>query len=254
MHVEISEMSLDTAPRNVVELQHLSMEERAHLYVLLQEAEVLPPSSKLNDFEKLGLIEQSSVLLQALLDYDCNKEPTFSVIAIELPVRAGTRKLNQTRWREFGAEVEGALNRLEDAGLELETALKFEEHGMLIIGRKPQQERVPESFELPVPLSALIPALAQQHLGQQEPNENRDKMSEVAAAVSKVITSTSTEEDIRPAISSVVRTVSDIDSFRKYVQEEHDAHNKGCTTPGCPVRMMLKVVLEELDRRRKSLC
>ena len=256
MHIEMSEMSLDTAPRNVLELQRLSADEKTHLYVLLKEAEVLPPSSELTSFEKLGEVEQAAILLQALLDYDCDKEPEFSVIAIELPVRADTKKLNQSRWRAFGAEIEGALNRLGDAGLALETAMKFEGHGIIIVGRKQREEAPREiTFGMPIPLASFLPKGIQEALAERSaPNPHRDKMSEVAAAVTKVITSTSSAEDIRPAVSSVIKTVEDLKGFREYALNERDTHEQGCTTPGCPAHLMLNVVLEEIDRRIGSFC
>lgn len=264
MNVEISDLSLETVPRNLLELQRLSSEERELIYRLLDRE--VETRTSFESFTKMLADEQAIVLAQLLMDYDHEEAkrvpepPEFSVIALELPLRTEVKKYNRDAWREFGAEIEGALNRLEDAGLELETAMKFEGHGIIIVGRKAKQGGSELTIGMPIPIASILPKGIQEALAARSapnpraPNPHRDTMSAIATAASRVITNTSDADDIRAAVSSVVRTVADLPGFKEYVQQEYDSHERACTTPGCPVHLMLQVTLEEIEARHNSMC
>ena len=134
------ETTVDTAPRDPQALLSMTEKERLALYKeLCQTAnEKLEPG--IRGFKKLDPIKQVQCLLNHLLDYD-RKTAGYRVEEITLPVRTKRHSLNQQRMARFAGQLEQALNDLRIAGYQGVAPMRFEGHGVVLIGFKPPPQQ-----------------------------------------------------------------------------------------------------------------
>lgn len=152
--------TIDNVPRHAALLSNLSAGQRTGLYKELCEKAGQEVGPGLAAFASMSARGQADLLVDLLSAYDTSMSGYIS-IGVALPIRTSKADTNEKRWSKFAAKVGDEVNAAVRAGYQGVNIIRFEDHGVLVMGFKP-------------PPSALIGSIIPQLLGGEEPTGGED--------------------------------------------------------------------------------
>lgn len=254
------ELTLESAPRSAEELKKLSKAARCRLHELLQtEYEDLEPNHR--TFRQLTADAQSQVLADMLKEMDeedeRSKDDRFVVIGAALPLRKKDDNENQKRWDVFSRAIQETMNQLQRDGVNPQI-VRFEGHGVFIIGERVQQQAGPGLIGLPIPLSSLLSPIIAEKVREEAERGNQEEAKALGQIITKIQsmhTPFSSKDDFRKVAADVLPSIEDKVAFEKFVRDEYEKHAKECIAEGdCILDKILGAVLEACEDHKKNLC
>jgi len=241
-------MELGKVPRDIPGLKQLSRAQRSLVLELLEGMLKLEPNPK--GFRALDDNKQCDVLHDLLALADRKGPSGFIAIGIPLPLRVKRQETNRRRWEDFADQAETVLNSLTTEGYSRIDHLKFEGHGMLILGQRPPE---PQVLEMPEALKSLL-AIKLGITPPEAASKEDYKLGEIITKIQEGLTPLSTNEEFKESAFEVLKSIEDKEAFRVHVKNEQEKHSKTCPSSGCVLDRIFQAVLDALDEHDKNLC
>lgn len=144
-------LTVDNAPRHAPTLAKLDEEKRWELYENLKEkaGDDLEPDEAM--FRSMKAEAQAEALVDLLTAYDraCSG---YAVVPVHLPLRVKRDSTNAKRWSEFAEGIETAMNTMMAHGYQQPQIMRFEDHGVLVVGFRPPPNTGPIAI---MPMGAI---------------------------------------------------------------------------------------------------
>ena len=254
--------------RSTVVLANLPDAQRVGLFKELCRLAGKDLAPGLKVFSKLETrAEQAEILLQLLTDYD-NATSGYICTGISLPVRGKNQAANSRQWQAFATKIEDELNVLQRAGYPNSQLLKFDEHGVLIMGFKPPPMPVMQGMPFPFQMAPQGMPEGNGSSGSSDPDAGGAStahrlMNQLVMAGRARISGSMTPEAKKEEVKSIVKDVTrgcsaeDIRLVVEIIDRHVTLHKErgGCADKSCELVAFCAILRETLlERRELQLC
>lgn len=240
----MARLTLGNAPRAEKLLAEMGKEDREYLYEQLAELLELAPNE---EFSEQPAHTQAEVLEELLEEFDDDYEG-YASKSVALPIRTEDAAKNHAEFLEFSSEVAELLNGMRDLGYESLQALRFESHGIMVVGYKPPMPAAGQA-QIGMPMMPMFQQAGT--MARRVPFANKHVMALIkATALSNVLT----PADADALVSAELRSLP-IEAGKEVLQglkdhmkqHEEESHPNG-DGAGCTVSTELQMLIDAVDK------